>query len=99
MNCLEHRVDRLEHGSFEKGIARRNLHDTRQNEGHYADILSIAPARRFKTGSDACALVLSTLGERAVAAGMTFKAGNVVMQGNSISEIEPTHTRAPADDS
>jgi len=42
---------------------------------------------------------LSALGERVVAAGMTFQAGNVVMQGNSISETVPPDARAPADDS
>jgi hypothetical protein len=88
IDCLEDSVDRFEHRAFEERIASRDFDDAGQDEGHDADVFGVAAAGRLETGGDAGLFIGGALGERSMAAGVTFQARDVVMQRDTIADPE-----------
>ena len=85
---LEDGVDGFEHRAFGEGICGGDFHDAGQDEGQDADVFGVAAARRLESGGDAGALVGGALGEGAVAAEMAVQAGNVMVQGDAVADLQ-----------
>src|SRR5205085_12152366 len=68
------------------------------NETHDADVFGVAAAGWLEAGGYAGTFVLLALREGAMAASVTIQAGNVVVQSDSLSDVESTHERTSTND-
>jgi hypothetical protein len=98
VDSLEHCVHWLQHRPFQKGIAAWNFYDSRQHKGHHPNVLRVAAAGGLKSGGDTGAFVLGALSKSAVPTRVTFEAGNVMMQRNTLSLTKPFHPGANPND-